>query len=741
MVKRDISQLAIYSIEQEIEELPVESLRSLYLNRPSEIVYIVKDEKLYSVVCMEDVLCTMKGEGVKVNKDFVALTEYNVIKAHEFFQRNPQVNKLPVINNGVLVGDYSRWDDMLYIERNHSMLMQEKDVKRLLETYDMVYVVEPVESNTPEYLDLLQYLQDFHVIYTILDKEQIGEILQQKVICIFLNEDERRGVQCLYGLVPREYDSQEDNTYRYDMLADTRWKARLATYKSLLHQIEENLQLEKLGINKPSTLAFDMINDKATILLSELNKRGVKCFCLHYGNDSRLGYTEYWDNFINEIEENLVNNPISIRTPWLRKKNEEFCDDLYQNEDYRNGVAQKEIFESHLHFDYEKNISGKYFNAKDGRRITCFQPQRYIGTIYLLGVCFFVGRYVEDQYTVGSYLQKMLLKKGYLYRVENYAAMLRRDGTIDSRLEEIDGFYENDIVICQSTIGEIVGPPGFNLREVFEEHRIPSKWVMDEYAHCNHKAVEIVAESLVEMIKPCLLNEQVQGSHNRIEINFHAVMGDYVKHKYLDRYFFDFYGWRYSTVGAIVMACDLFDSGHRYLIEQARQQVDYLIVFVVQEDEFFFPFEERYKMVLEGTRDLNNVMVVPNGDFIFSKKNFPEYYEAREMEAAIVNAEYDINIFADYIAKPLHITHRFAGKELKKKVMKIYNEAMGRVLPQKGITYVEIPKLEIEGENVNTVKIRNYLKNAEYTKAFVSLPDTTRKYLMQQLCLETSNII
>lgn len=56
MVKRDMSQLAIYSIEQETETVPFEKLHDIYINKTSEIVYIVKDKKIYGIICMNDVL-------------------------------------------------------------------------------------------------------------------------------------------------------------------------------------------------------------------------------------------------------------------------------------------------------------------------------------------------------------------------------------------------------------------------------------------------------------------------------------------------------------------------------------------------------------------------------------------------------------------------------------------------------------------------------------------------------------
>ena len=40
--------------------------------------------------------------------------------------------------------------------------------------------------------------------------------------------------------------------------------------------------------------------------------------------------------------------------------------------------------------------------------------------------------------------------------------------------------------------------------------------------------------------------------------------------------------------GAVVMNCNPLTLGHRYLIEQALKQCDYLMIFVVQEDKSFF---------------------------------------------------------------------------------------------------------------------------------------------------------
>lgn len=63
--------------------------------------------------------------------------------------------------------------------------------------------------------------------------------------------------------------------------------------------------------------------------------------------------------------------------------------------------------------------------------------------------------------------------------------------------------------------------------------------------------------------------------------------------------------------GAIVMNCNPFTKGHRYLIEQAAGQVDLLYIFVVEEDKSTFKFEDRIEMVRRGTVDLDKVKVLP----------------------------------------------------------------------------------------------------------------------------------
>lgn len=58
---------------------------------------------------------------------------------------------------------------------------------------------------------------------------------------------------------------------------------------------------------------------------------------------------------------------------------------------------------------------------------------------------------------------------------------------------------------------------------------------------------------------------------------------------------------------------------------------------------------------------------------------------------------------------------------------------MKNILPQKGIRFLEMPKLEISDEEICTSKIRKYLRNSDYAKAFTLVPETTKRFIVQQV--------
>lgn len=184
--------------------------------------------------------------------------------------------------------------------------------------------------------------------------------------------------------------------------------------------------------------------------------------------------------------------------------------------------------------------------------------------------------------------------------------------------------------------------------------------------------------------------------------------------------------------GAIVMNCNPFTLGHRYLIETAAGQVDRLLVFVVEENSSMFDFEDRIELVRRGTAHLNNVVVLPSGSYMISKKTFAAYSNKANLQNEIIDPSMDVEIFADYVAPAMGIGVRFAGEEPLDMVTKQYNDAMKRILPTKGVEFIIIPRKESGGAPISASRVRKLLENKDFEAIKAIVPETTYEYLVER---------
>lgn len=188
---------------------------------------------------------------------------------------------------------------------------------------------------------------------------------------------------------------------------------------------------------------------------------------------------------------------------------------------------------------------------------------------------------------------------------------------------------------------------------------------------------------------------------------------------------------RNGKAGAIVMNCNPFTLGHRYLIEYAAERCDVLYIFVVEEDRSVFPFDVRFSLVKKGVADLTNVKVHPSGPYIISNQTFPTYFLKQNADAVAIQAELDLTLFAERIADPLNIYVRFVGEEPICAVTRCYNQIMQQVLPHFGISVKEIPrKAGSDGNAISASLVRSKLAQmppGEWLRSYV--PEVTYDYL------------
>ncbi|MDD4753220.1 MAG: [citrate (pro-3S)-lyase] ligase [Desulfitobacteriaceae bacterium] len=180
---------------------------------------------------------------------------------------------------------------------------------------------------------------------------------------------------------------------------------------------------------------------------------------------------------------------------------------------------------------------------------------------------------------------------------------------------------------------------------------------------------------------------------------------------------------------AVVVNCNPFTLGHKYLIEYAAARCDSLDVFVVWEDKSSFPSEIRYRLVKDGVGHIPNVAVHKGKDYIISEATFPSYFIKEYEDYVETHAKLDIAVFAEHIAPALGIVKRFVGEEPYCPVTSVYNRIMKEILPVKGIEVEVVPRISYKGKVISASRVRELIKMGEMDKVKELVPEITYDYL------------
>lgn len=199
-----------------------------------------------------------------------------------------------------------------------------------------------------------------------------------------------------------------------------------------------------------------------------------------------------------------------------------------------------------------------------------------------------------------------------------------------------------------------------------------------------------------------------------------------------------------GLVASIVVNCNPFTNGHKFLIEKAAAENDLVYLFVVEEDLSAFPFTVRWELIKEGIRHLKNVVMVRGGMYIVSGSIFPSYFLKNETTSDIMEkqAELDVRIFANYVVPVLGIQKRYVGTEEYCATTAAYNQAMKNILPDCGVEVIEVTRKaittsqKIAPEFISASKIRDAIKMDKLDEVLDYLPDPTRDFLYSDESLD-----
>ncbi len=372
--------------------------------------------------------------------------------------------------------------------------------------------------------------------------------------------------------------------------------------------------------------------------------------------------------------------------------------------------------------------------------MTLGQPENPKRSIFLVGNCSFYGVGNADAYSPTSLLQRCLndraAEKGLI--VHNYAFIC---GNTQALLENTIGVLrslpvkQGDIVI----IGTEASVWSVDCCDLSQKGIRPHSYgeiFADTDSHLTPAGNKLIAEGLFSLLTQHdfysteVQKEVASSEAEGIRKVPSAEAGEDAQLKaYKQKLTKIYHDYLRPVVGSIVMNCNPFTKGHRYLVEQALTKCDKLIVFVVEEDKSYFPFTDRLALVKENLADLKDVLVLPSGQFILSARTFKEYFNKESLQEQTIDASLDVALFGREIAPCLDISIRFAGEEPLDKVTAQYNAEMRHLLQQYDVRFIEIPRLRREGTPISASQVRRLLKERDFRNIRKLVPEATYKYL------------
>jgi|GEM_PF-2354977 len=384
-------------------------------------------------------------------------------------------------------------------------------------------------------------------------------------------------------------------------------------------------------------------------------------------------------------------------------------------------------------------------NISAGIRVTTNQPQYSDNNIYIMGDCRYFGTGQPDDGTIASNLQKLINEQGISnsFKVFNYGYFLFAHNYDFAKIIHSIPFKDGDILILDrlsspdSCLSEL---PYADMTDIFKRPHDYGE-VYYELTHHTERATPVMAKYIFDTLMDV---DYLNSLNANTDMSKYAMKAKNRKDELelSPEYERELTAYKNMLLkakvpatrksGAIVMNCNPFTLGHRYLIECSAAKVDILYIFVVEEDKSFFPYSDRMDLVKKGIADLDNVVVLPSGKFIISSLTFTDYFGKQERQNRVIDPSFDIALFAKHIAPTLNIAIRFVGEEPLDKITLQYNQFMQSLLPQYGIEVDIIPRKEFGDKVISASRVRALLKEKNFDAISKIVPETTLKYLTKK---------
>lgn len=510
-----------------------------------------------------------------------------------------------------------------------------------------------------------------------------------------------------------------------------------------------------LNIIKKRTITGAQAREKAELFLPlyqlffELGKRGVPCYIFSRPNAKK---SDSYSPLARERMENGLSFPkMSEAYPNYKQHFDEILREK-SSEAYVCQLRQISQIICRGGLYGHEDVASQLLNIVNGRRIVTGSVSGQDKKVHMYGRCGVFGYAVEDCDSLPSRLQGRFNNAGMAVQVVNHGLWGADDALItNNMIVESAAYTENDIIVLyesgptaeEELALRRIGVCCYDCTEPFHADPRSSNCFYDRPGHMSADGYDAMSQFIFqELMQHHLRAGQCQEDAPQPQADYTA--------KFLQREKKDQFSENLSrylegiqqehplvagqkVIGAVVMNCNPFTFGHRYLIEYASKKADRLYVFVLQEDQSFFSFEDRFELVKQGTADLSNVIVLPSGEFMISALTFPEYFMKEYKKSKDFDATHDLYTFGHFIAPALNISVRFAGEEPMDIVTRAYNDSMRTLLPQMGVSFCEIPRKTVDdGQIVSASHVRALMKQGKWEEIQRYVPQTTFALIMRK---------
>lgn len=475
---------------------------------------------------------------------------------------------------------------------------------------------------------------------------------------------------------------------------------------------KDNLLHEYDFVNQLLYLTYNKMVKKST---EYLNENGIYSLVVRLPAEDEI-------SSLSDIEDQCRRRSIAI----------DGVDTLYLPDDIElaHKVYGEELWEARKS---GKTMKNRKLSVENGTTVYSSHCEDRPNRICLIAPCTAIQSGLMPEDTFVEIFQKYLDEGQHEYRVESYSVLLENGIDIENIIKS-KHWKTGDIVIFMECFLEPVENAGYlNLIELFNS-RGTELWFGNEPRHLTTLGSRRVADYIWEKG----LSQHVCKNKHYEEV--YPVRLTYEKKRLMDDYIKSVENMiKSGNNGAIVMNCNPYTKGHDYLINEARKNVDWLYVFVVEEDKSFFPFTDRYNLVKANTSNYDNVIVIPSGRLILSADTLPTYFIKELHQEARVDASQDLELFGLGIAPVFNIKTRFVGEEPIDRVTNQYNDAMKKILPQYGVKLVEISRMSNDDGIISASKVRKELGNKNWDVIKKMVPEVTYKYLYEKFNTEVQD--